>query len=121
MDDSIYPTEAKEHLIIQSLAKDEKLIPTLMKILEQERRDKKELMADMNLELSRAHIFIDEEWPTKGVVGGDTNHGHNTKPLGKKKAEKPQTGFHRGFVLDKIAEFYTKYKGRIGHCFNRFN
>ncbi len=116
LDDSIYPKEAKEHLIIKSLSMDEKLIPTLMNILEQERRDKKELMSDMNLELSRAHIFIDEHWPSNSAFAEQAD-----RRFGRAVKVKEEKGLHRGFVLDKIAEFYTKYKGRISHCFNRFN
>lgn len=97
--DSREPDNVKEHLIIQCLSKDEKVIPTIMKILGSERDEKKQLILDMNLELSRAHIYIDE------------------RP--ENKAEAKQS-FNKSFVIDEIGKFYFKYKGIIGHCFNRF-
>ena len=94
------PDNYKEIQIINLLANDEKIIPEIMKILEQERKNKKELITDMNLELSRAHIYIDMR---------DEN-----KKEGKES-------FNKNFVIDEIAKFYIKYKGMISHCFNRFN
>jgi hypothetical protein len=68
-------------------------------MIDRERTNKKELITDMNLELSRAHIYIDMRPETK-VEGQDC--------------------FNKGFVLDEIAKFYLRYKGSITHCFNRF-
>lgn len=92
--------DIKESLIIKTLASDEKIIPLIMDILNTEREQNKDLLTDMNLELSRAHIYIDER-PESKVEGKDP--------------------FNKGFILDKISEFYIKYKENITHCFNRFN
>jgi len=93
------PDKAKESFIIELLANDEKVIPTLMLILESERKTSKDLTMDMNLELSRAHIYID------------------SRPEIKSESKE---SFNKGFILDEIAKFYIKYKGIITHCFNRF-
>jgi hypothetical protein len=90
----------KEYKLIAHLAEDENCIPTLLRILNRERAMKKELIQDMNLELSRAHIYIDMR--------------------AESKAENKES-FNKGFVLDEIAKFYLKYKKVVTHCFNRFN
>lgn len=97
---SSYPDSIKEMEIISILAEDQDVIPNIMKLLEQERRSGKELMMDMNLELSKAHIYIE------GV------------PEGKRRAN---DSFNKEFVMDEIEKFYAKYKSVIRHCFNRFN
>ena len=97
---SEFPDTIKEAEIISILADDEKVIPQLMKLLEEERRSKKILIRDMNLELSRAHVYIDE--------------------LPEAKSKGNQT-LNKNFVIDKISEFYVKYKSMVTHCFNRFN
>ena len=74
--------------IINSLAKDENVIPVVMKILERERKFKKEIHEEMNLLLSKAHIGLDDK---------KFNDGN--------------------FMQKEIIEFYTKYKGYVGHCF----
>jgi hypothetical protein len=74
--------------IINSLAKDENVIPVVMKILERERQFKKEIHQEMNLLLSKAHVGLDN----------------------KKFNEED-------FIQKEIIEFYTKYKGYVGHCF----
>jgi hypothetical protein len=91
--------ESKESLILECLSKDEEVIPIIMKILSRERSDKKELITDMNAELSRAHIYID------------------MRPESK---EEGKDSFNKGFILDEIAKFYIKYKSYVTHCFNRF-
>lgn len=78
----------KKSEIINSLAKDENVIPVVMRILEREREFKKEVQTEMNLLLSKAHIGLDE-----------------------KKLNKDD------FIQKEIVGFYTKYKGIVGHCF----
>jgi hypothetical protein len=80
--------ELKESQIIYSLSKDENIIPIIMELLERERIFKKELSSDMNLLLSKAHVGLDN----------------------KKLNED-------NFMQKEIVEFYTKYKGYVGHCF----
>lgn len=92
--------DMKEDLIISVLASDESVIPTMLKILQEERNKKKELIIDMNLELSRAHIYIYDRPETKTEA---------------------KQAFNKSFIMDEIAKFYIKYKGVITHCFNRFN
>lgn len=85
--------DVKNFLIINCLSEDKNAIPLMMEILDTERKNKKELIQDMNLELSRSHIFI----------------------------EISKESFNKKFVLDEIEKFYLKYKGVVTHCFNRFN
>ena len=92
--------EIQEALIINTLANDEKVIPMILEILSSERKENKDLIMDINLELSRAHIYID------------------MRP--ESKAENKDC-FNKGFIMDEIAKFYIKNKGKILHCFNRFN
>lgn len=82
------PNDVVKSEIINSLAKDENVIPIIMKILEREREFKKEIQTEMNLLLSKAHVGLDDK------------------------------KFNRGnFMQKEIIEFYTKYKGYVGHCF----
>jgi hypothetical protein len=92
--------EIKKIQLIQHLASDKDCIPTLLRVLDRERTMNKELITDMNLELSRAHIYIDMRAETKS---------------------ESKESFNKGFVLDEIAKFYFKYKQVVTHCFNRFN
>jgi uncharacterized protein YebE (UPF0316 family) len=82
--------EIKKSEIINSLARDENVIPIVMRILESERRQKKELLDNMNLLLSKAHV---------GLEDPKFNDG--------------------GFIQKQIVEFYIKYKNKIGHCFKK--
>ncbi len=97
---SNYPDDIKEKLIIDVLALDSNAIPLVMEVLQKERKSKKELVRDLNLELSRAHIYID------------------MRPESKKEGRE---NVNKGFLLDQIAKFYIKHKGEVTHCFNRFN
>jgi len=90
----------KEKLIIKILSKDKKIIPILLEILNSEREIEKEIIDDLNLELSRTSVYV-----------------HNVKET---KTEEQQ-GFNRKFVLGEVEKFYIKYKNRISHCFNMFN
>lgn len=89
--------------ILASIAKDPNAIKDVLDMLNSERNQSKELITDMNLELSRLHIYVDvfveEAQIKKGVPG------HKQKK----------------FYMDKIAEFYLKYKGVVQHLYNRFN
>lgn len=86
-----------ERFILNELSKDEDVIPKMLDILKMERETKKEVLTDINLELSRAHLYIE---------------------MAEIKKESKQ--FTKSFVLDEIAAFYVKYKGHVTHCFNRF-
>ena len=92
--------ESKKTQLYHHLAMDETCISTLLRVLDRERAMKKELIQDMNQELSRAHIYIDM--------------------MKESKADSKQS-FNKGFVLDEIANFYFKYKQFVTHCYNRFN
>ena len=94
------PNHLKENQLLFHLAKSESCIPTLLRILDRERSSNKELITDMNLELSRAHIYID---------------------MMRESKEDSKGSFNKGFILDEIAKFYFKYKQVVTHCFNRFN
>ena len=97
--------EQKRRGIINAIAQDQTALSDVLEILHEERMLRGQLMTDMNLELSRAHIFIDSFMP----------------PIPKlKKGEKTES-FNKSFVLDEIAKFYIKYKSMVSHCFNRFN
>ena len=52
--------EVKENLILQVLAKDKKVIPNLLQMLECERDFNKELLLDINEELSKTYITLNE-------------------------------------------------------------
>lgn len=86
------PDDVIKSEIINSLAKDENIIPVVMRILEREREFKKEIHSEMNLLLSKAHIGLDE-----------------------KKFNKDN------FMQKEIVEFYTKYRGYVGHCFKKLS
>jgi len=94
------PDSLKYLKIIQLLASDENALSDMIKILDEERRIKKELIMDMNLELSRAHIYID---------------------LRQENKSEAKESFNKNFIIDEIAKFYFKYKSMVKHCFNRFN
>lgn len=96
LDSKLLPKEAKEKAIIAILATDREVIPRILSILNEERKGNRELISNMNLELSRAHVFIDQE--------------------GKKVGN-----LTKNVVSDMIAKFYIENKERVTHCFNRFN
>ena len=91
--------EVKRYLIINVLAMDENVIPEILEILARERKVKDELITDFNLELSRAHIYIDE------------------RPESKLEAKQ---NFNKTFITDAIGKFYYKYKKQVNHLYNRF-
>ena len=77
-------------LLIMELAKDEDVFNDIMKLLATERKYKKELITDLNLELSRADVHIRHPKLLK------ENHE---------------------FIVEEIDKFYDKYDGVVGHCF----
>ena len=80
--------ELKEDMIINIIASDKKVFTTIIKIIESERKQNDNLITDMNLLLSKAHIGLEE-------------------PIVNKN----------NFIQQEIIEFYHKYKDVIGHCF----
>lgn len=107
IDHKIYDDQTKERLIIQHLATDESVIPDVLRILTLERETKKQLIQDMNLELSRADVHI--QHPT--LASGEYGNKKSDQKLNEQKAKE--------FVLNHITGFYIKYKGIITHCFNK--
>lgn len=99
VNNNLFPDSAKRSMIIKIIAADENAIPDILQILNEERADKKQMMLDMNLELSRTHIYVDEYTESAKMEKGT---------------------FNKGFILDNISKFYLKYEGKITHCFNRF-
>lgn len=84
------PQEYQESQILKIISKDQNAFNTIIRLLQYERDRNKSLIEDMNLELSRADVCIDEKFAL--IVD-------------------------KSFVLDEIGKFYNKYKGIIGHCF----
>lgn len=101
------PVDHMENGIIQVLAKDQNVIPMILKIIEVERNKKDELIMDMNLELSRAEVHIKN--PT--LASGINSTKEKDYPLKFEQAKE--------YVLNHITAFYVKYKGVITHCFNK--
>lgn len=95
----------KRAAILETIAMDKDAIKDVLEMLQEERSKNNEMIIEMNLNLSRAHIFIEEYTP---------------EVVKLKKDEKPKT-FDKYFVIDRISEFYIQYKNYINHCFNRFN
>ena len=78
-----------ENILIPVLSKEEKVIPMLLEILELEREAKKELILEMNFELSRADTYF------------------RTETLFNKKDDE----------IKNIDDFYEKYKDMVRHCY----
>lgn len=92
------PNDYQEKAILSIIAIDKKVIPYIMEILENERKQSKELLLDTNMELSRALVTL------------------RLKPsdVKTKKALKE----HTEFVIDEIKKHYIKWKDYIKCCFN---
>ena len=88
--------EYKERMILEVISKDKKVIPTILEILESERKEKEELILDTNAELSRALVVLKDE-----------NLKYNNKIITDPK-----------WVVGEIIKHYQKWKGTIGCCFN---
>lgn len=104
VNDPILPDEAKSDKILQIIAKDKNAIPTVMQLLAAERQFKDALISDMNLELSRADVHIQDPM----LASKD-----------KAAREHIQLVQASEYVLNHITAFYVKYKGAITHCFNK--
>jgi hypothetical protein len=89
--------EAMEFQILAVIAKDKDAIPSVMKMLAEERDVKRKLISDMNTKLSLAHTYIDERIELK---------------------EEQKKRFNKGFVMEQIAIFYKTYANYIEHAFN---
>lgn len=69
--DSRIPNDAKERLILLIIADDKNAIPTILQILENERNLNKDLIADSNMELSRALVVLKSDnlkWSKKIIA-----------------------------------------------------
>lgn len=75
-------------LIIRILSEDEELLPLLMDILAAERKRKAKLAIEINFQLSRAHLAV----------------------------ENPEIN-EDNFIDREITKFYIKNKEQVGHCF----
>ncbi len=95
----------KRLMVLACIAMDKDAIKDVLEMLQNERSQNNELLTELNLNLSRAEVFISEYTPEETKL---------------KKGEQKKT-FDKRFVLDKIAEFYITNKKHINHCFNRFN
>lgn len=82
------PDNWKEARIIELLAKDEAVIPRILKILEAERRQSKELVNESNLLLGKAHVGLNNKKINKG-----------------------------NFMQAEIVEHFKKYSHVISHPF----
>ena len=78
--DFCYTEDMTEELILNVLAEDTNVIPKILRILGQERKVNKALIKDLNLELSRADVYIEDYCEDK-----NTNQQINRK-----------------FILDKV-------------------
>lgn len=90
------PNEVVRRLILRVIADDEKAIPDILEILDEERAINRQLLLDTNLELSRAFMTLE-----------DPN-------IGKKK---PKPIIELGFVTGEIRKHYLKWQDRIKCCF----
>ena len=89
------PEQTIEMLILGVIAEDKNAIPTILKILESERNDNRELLLDTNLELSRALIVLN-----------DANLRWN-----KKCSPTPR------WIVGEIKKHYIKWKDKISCCY----
>jgi len=96
--DSDLPQDLKEKHIIIILSKDKNVIPEMLKILGAERDLSEELIVNMNLELSRAQVYISE------------------RPEPKDEAK---LSFNKNFIVHAINQFYIKYSSYVNHCFKK--
>ena len=85
------PSDYQEEAILSILADDKKVIPYIMKILENERKQNKELILDTNAELSRALLVLN-----------DTNLKSSKKMVADPK-----------WVVGEIKKHYLKWKDYI--------
>ena len=82
------PEESKRRTILNIISEDNNALPDMMGILNAEREQKQELILEMNMQLSRADVCIQEP------------------KIAKKE-----------FVLGEISKFYKEYAAHVRHCF----
>ncbi|MES2287416.1 MAG: hypothetical protein V4547_17110 [Bacteroidota bacterium] len=90
IDSKEYPDSVKENLIIHVLSDDDNVIPIMLKILDGERDNNKELIMDSNAELSRALLTLEDP---------------------KLKTKKPIIELK--FVTGEIRKHYLKWQKKI--------
>lgn len=95
------PNEARLN-ILRVMSEDQAAIYDIMQMLQSERDSNRNLIRDMNLELSRTHVYIEDF--------------ENKPQTGKYKSK-----FTREFVLENVESFYTKYQHKVRNLFNYFN
>lgn len=95
---STLPTEIQERYILSVLSDDKKVIPYIMEILENERKQSKTLLLDTNVELSRALVTL---------------NAIPTTPSAKRDLKEQTT-----FVVEEIKKHYLKWQNHIKCCFN---
>jgi hypothetical protein len=83
------------HLIIRTIAEDEQAIPDILDFLAYERKRKKKLVEDFNVNLSKAHLALTKATYKKGELNSDH------------------------FVDREVEAFFHKYKDEkgVGHLF----
>jgi hypothetical protein len=81
-------------IILEYVSNDENALPNILKILEFERKNKKELLQDTNMELSRALVAFEM-------------YEKNTPTNLKQKR----------WIVGEIKKHYIKWKNFIGCCF----
>jgi hypothetical protein len=86
------PNDYQEKAILSILADDKKVIPYIMEILENERKQSRELILDTNAELSRALIVLKDD---------------NLKYNSKKIIADPK------WVVGEIIKHYQKWKDYV--------
>lgn len=84
---------------IKSIVNDDLTTDEIKRHLEVERKRKKELITEMNHELSRAHTYIDSYTESERAAKNNCN---------------------KSFIMDQIAKFYFKFSDQVTHCYNRF-
>lgn len=90
------PNFIKEHRLLTVLSNNDDIIPIILKILEFQRKEQRELLIDTNLELSRAFVLID-----------------NTK-VQSLNIIVPEPSF----IVSEIRKHYKKWQHKIRCCFN---
>ena len=91
------PEDTIKEMVLQELASYENTIPNILKIIDTERKNKKELIFALNLNLSRAHIYLESD----------------------QRKEPRSSPMEKSFLMNEIQKFYEE--NNISHCFNRFN
>lgn len=93
--------ESKSMSILALIAYDKNAIPFIMDMLQHERKESRQLILDMNLELSRTHFYLDQH--------------------ALENPENKKQSLNKAWVISKVQEFYVKYKGVINYVFGYYN